>query len=133
MIKLYNNLPEIEKQRYLELFKELKDVFAWKYEDLKTYDTQIIQHKIPLNPGTNLFVQKLQQINPILIPVIQKETHKLFDVNIIIPLRYSSWVENLDPVRKKNGKIRLCVYFWNLNKCLLKDNYPLPKMDRVFT
>jgi hypothetical protein len=40
-------------------------------------------------------------------------------------------VENLVPVRKKSGEIRLCVDFKNLNKSSLKDNYPLPKMDHV--
>jgi hypothetical protein len=50
---------------------------------------------------------------------------------IIVPLRYSEWVANLVPVRKKNGKIRLCVDFRNLNRSSLKDNYPLPKMDHV--
>jgi hypothetical protein len=34
-------------------------------------------------------------------------------------------------VRKKNGEIRLCVDFRNLNKSSLKDNYPLPKMDHI--
>ena len=34
-------------------------------------------------------------------------------------------------VRKKNGEIRLCVDFRNLNKVSLKDNYPLPKMDQI--
>jgi hypothetical protein len=34
-------------------------------------------------------------------------------------------------VGKKNGEIRLCVDFRNLNKSSLKDNYPLPKMDYV--
>ena len=34
-------------------------------------------------------------------------------------------------VRKKNGEIRLCVDFRNLNKVSLKDNYLLPKMDQI--
>ena len=34
-------------------------------------------------------------------------------------------------VRKKNGEIRLCVDFRNLNRASLKDNYPLPKMDHA--
>ena len=34
-------------------------------------------------------------------------------------------------VRKKNGEIRLCVDFRNLNKCSKKDNYPLPKMEHL--
>ena len=48
-----------------------------------------------------------------------------------MPLRYSSWVANLVPVRKKNGEIRLCVDFCNLNKSCLKDNYSLPKIDQI--
>lgn len=35
------------------------------------------------------------------------------------------------PAKKKNGEIRLCVDFRNLNKLSLKDNYPLPKMDQL--
>ena len=63
--------------------------------------------------------------------MIEREVKKLLDANIIIPLRYSQWVENLVPVRKKSGEIRLCVDFRNLNRSSLKDNYPLPKMDHV--
>jgi hypothetical protein len=37
----------------------------------------------------------------------------------------------LVPMRKKSGEIRLCVDFLNLNKCSIKENYPLPKMDHI--
>jgi hypothetical protein len=63
--------------------------------------------------------------------MIEKKVKKLLDAKIIIPLRYSTWVANLVPIRKKNGEIRLCVDFQNLNRASLKDNYPLPKMDHV--
>ena len=63
--------------------------------------------------------------------VIEKEVKKILDAKIFVPLRYSEWVANLVPVRKKNGEIRLCVDFRNLNQSSLKDNYPLPKMDHV--
>jgi hypothetical protein len=65
------------------------------------------------------------------MPIIEREVKKLLDANIIVPLRYSEWVDNLVPVRKKNGEIRLCVDFRNLNISSLKDNYPLPKMNHV--
>ena len=48
MIKLSKTLPTQIKLKYIELFKEFFDVFTWSYEDLKSYDTEIIQHKIPL-------------------------------------------------------------------------------------
>jgi hypothetical protein len=62
---------------------------------------------------------------------MEKEIKKLLNAQIIIPLRYSEWVANLVPVRKKNGEIRLCVDFRNLNKCSKKDNYPFPKMEHI--
>jgi hypothetical protein len=131
LVKLSKYLPTELKKKYVELLKEYKDVFAWSYEDLKTYDTSIIEHKIPLKPGVKPFKKKLRQINPILFPVIEREVKKLLDAKIIVPLRYSEWVANLVPVRKKNGEIRLCVDFRNLNRSSLKDNYPLPKMDHI--
>jgi hypothetical protein len=66
-----------------------------------------------------------------LLPIIEKEVNKMLDANIIVLLRYSEWVANLVPVRKKNGEIRMCVDFRNLDRCSLKDNYPLPNMDHI--
>jgi hypothetical protein len=106
-------------------------VFEWSYDELRTYDTTMIKQNIPLNPGVKPFRQKLRKINPILLPVVEKEVKKILDAKIIVPLRYSEWVANLVPVRKKSREIRLCVDFRNLNKSSLKDNYMLPKMDHV--
>jgi hypothetical protein len=66
-----------------------------------------------------------------LLPIMEREVKKLLDAQIIVPLRYSEWVANLVPVRKKSGEIRLCVDFRNLNRSSKKDNYPLPKMEHI--
>ena len=55
----------------------------------------------------------------------------MYDAQIISPIRYSDWVSNLVPTRKKTSEIRLCVDFRNPNKVSLKDNYLLPKMDHI--
>jgi hypothetical protein len=130
-VKLSSSLSREQRAEYTELLKEFVDVFTWTYEDLRTYDTSIIEHKIPLKEETKPFRQKLRQINPMLLPVMEKEVKNILDAKIIIPLRYSEWVANLVPVRKKNGEIRLCVDFWNLNRSSKKDNYPLPKMEHI--
>jgi len=131
MVKISKALTIEHINRYINLLKEHLDVFAWSYEELRTYDTKIIQHKVPLRLNVKPFRQKLRRINPALFPVIEKEVKKLLDAKIIVPLRYSSWVANLVPVRKKNGEIRLCVDFRNLNRSSLKDNYPLPKIEQM--
>lgn len=48
IIKLSTSLPPDGKPKYVDPFKEFQDVFAWRYEDLKSYETSIIQHTIPL-------------------------------------------------------------------------------------
>ena len=95
------------------------------------YDKNIIQHTIPIKPDQKPFRQKLRRINPKLLPSIEKEVNKLYKAGIIVPIRFSDWISNLVPVRKKTGEIRLCIDFRNLNKASLKDNYPLPKMDHI--
>ena len=131
MVKLSKSLSPDQKQKYVELLKEFQDVFAWSYDNLKSYDTSIIQHTIPLKPDQKPCKQKLRRINPVLLPSIEKEIKRMYDAGIIAPIRFSEWVSNLVPTRKKTGEIRLCVDLRNLNKVSLKDNYPLPKMDHI--
>jgi ribonuclease HI len=131
LVKLSRGLTEEQRSGYTKLLREFADVFAWTYEDLKTYDTSVIEHKIPLKEEAKPFKQKLRQINPTLLPVMEREVKKLLDAQIIVPLRYSSWVANLVSVRKKSREIRLCVDFRNLNRSSRKDNYPLPNMEHI--
>jgi hypothetical protein len=87
MVKISKYLLTQIKSKYVELLKQCKDVFAWSYDDLKTYDNFFIEHKIPLKHVIKPFKQKLKQINPILLPVIEKEVKKLLNAKIIVPLR----------------------------------------------
>jgi hypothetical protein len=66
-----------------------------------------------------------------LLPIMEREVKKLLNAQIIVPLRYSEWVANLVPVRKKIGEMRLCVDFRNLNRSSKKENYPFPKMEHI--
>ena len=55
MVKLSISLPPEKKLKYIELFKEYSDIFSWGYEDLKAYDTSIIQHRIPIKEDQKPF------------------------------------------------------------------------------
>lgn len=122
--------PE-EKKQMVELFTKYKDVIAWCYEDLKTYDPNIIVHNIPLNPDAKAFCQRQRPVNPMIKLVIQREVQNFLDAKIIFPIRHSTWVTNLVPVRKKRGEVLLCVDFRNLNRSYQKDNYPLQSLEEV--
>lgn len=42
---------------------------------------------------------------------------------------YPEWLANIVPVPKKDGKVRMCIDFRNLNKASPKDDFPLPHID----
>lgn len=98
---------------------------------MKVYDTSIIQHANLVKECEKPFKQKIRRLNPLLLPLIEKEIKNVFDSKIIVSLRFSKWLDNLVPIRKNNGEIRLFVDFRNLKKVSLKDNYTLPKMDHI--
>ena len=111
MVKILKSLSFEKRNNYIKLLKEFVDIFSWSCEDLRTCDTSIIQHKVPLKPDVKPYRHKLRRINPALFPVIEKEVKKLLDANIIVPLRYSSWVENLVPVQKKEWRNKVVCIF----------------------
>ena len=118
-----------ERISFIKLFKKYKDIFAWDYLDLKTYDTSIIQHTIPMISDDKPIQQELRKIHPNLEIQIKSELNKMLKDKIIFLVRHSNWVSNMVLVRKKNGDIRICIDFRNLNKACQKDNFPLPTME----
>ena len=44
---------------------------------------------------------------------------------------YPQWLANIVPVFKKDGKVRMCVDFRDLNKACPKDDFPLPHIDVI--
>ena len=55
LVKLFRGVSPNYQERYIKVFKDYVDVFALSYEDLKTYDVNIIQHKIRLKEGIKPF------------------------------------------------------------------------------
>ncbi|KAL0299884.1 UNVERIFIED_CONTAM: hypothetical protein Sangu_3149000 [Sesamum angustifolium] len=54
------------------------------------------------------------------------EVNKLIEVGFIREVKYPMWISSIVPVRKKNGQIRVCVDFRDLNNACPKDDFPLP-------
>jgi hypothetical protein len=104
-VNLGKTVSKEDRKAYLKLFKEYQDVFAWSYQELKTYDTRIIHTYDPVKSGIKPFQQNLRKYHPSLEPLMYQELKKLLDAKIIFQVRHSAWVANLVPVRKKSGEI----------------------------
>ena len=54
-VKLSSILTREKMVEYTELLREFVDVFSWTYEYLRTYDTSVIEHNIPLKEEAKPF------------------------------------------------------------------------------
>jgi hypothetical protein len=59
------------------------------------------------------------------------EVHRLLEANFIEPVAYPTWLANVVMVQKKSGKWWMCIDFTSLNKACPKDNFPLPRIDKI--
>ena len=64
---------------------------------------------------------------------VKEEIEKILKAKFIKPTRYVQWLENIVPVMKKNRKLRVCVYFRDLNVVTPKDMYVMPIADMLVT
>lgn len=44
-------------------------------------------------------------------------------------IEYPEWLANIVPVPKKDGKVRMCMDYRDLNRANLKDDFSLPHID----
>jgi len=60
---------------------------------------------------------------------IKEEVHKQIDAGFLVTSEYPQWLANIVPVPNKDGKVRMCVDYRDLNKASPKDDFPLPHID----
>ncbi|KAL6335941.1 hypothetical protein AAG906_003566 [Vitis piasezkii] len=60
---------------------------------------------------------------------VKEEIQKQLSVGFISVVEYPKWLANVISVPKKDGKVRVCVDFRDLNKASPKDDFPLPHID----
>jgi hypothetical protein len=115
----------------MDLFKEFRGVFAWSYEEMLGIDSKIVEHEITMYPDAKVVQKKLHLVNPKKATTIKIEVEKLLKAGFIYPIHLTQWVSNLVPVNKKQGTIRVCIDFHDLNKACPKDNFPTPFIDQI--
>ena len=60
--------------------------------------------------------------------IIKEEFTKELEAKVIEVSQYPSWLANIIPVPKKDGKVQICVDYRDLNKASPKDVFPLPNI-----
>ena len=70
-------------------------------------------------------------MNPRKAPAIKAEIEKLLKAGFIYPVPLTEWVSNPVLLDKKQGAIRICTDFHDLNRTCPKDNFPTPFIDHI--
>ena len=60
---------------------------------------------------------------------IKEEVEKQYNARFLRMVNYPKWLANVVLVPKKDGKVRMCVDFRDLNKASPKEDFPLPHID----
>lgn len=98
------------------------------YLSVQGLNTDIIVHHLPLKPYRPV-KQKLTCMKPEWTMKIKEDVVKHLDVGFHEIMNYPEWLANIVPVLEKDGKVRMCVDYQDLNRASLKDDFPLPQMD----
>ena len=72
---------------------------------------------------------KLRRLHPRWSLQVKEEIQKQLGVGFLSIVEYPKWLANVVPIPKKDGKVRVCVDFRDLNKASPNDDFPLPHID----
>ena len=130
-IKIGKDLPNAVKRDIMAITADFRDIFAFSMEEMPGIPTNVMCHKLDIKPGYKPMKQKLRHQGKERIEAAKTEVENLLKAGFIRECKYSDWLSNVVLVKKSNGKWRMCVDFTDLNKACPKDDYPLPKIDRL--
>ena len=103
------------------------EVFALCDEELG--ETDLVSHSI--DTGDTKPVKTFPRRLPYALQAeLEEEMSKLMNIGCIEPST-SSYASPLVLVRKKNGGLRVCVDYRNVNKDTVPDKYPMPRIDEL--
>lgn len=125
-----NKLTVEQRHEINKLLEKHKHIFSTSDTDIGQCDR--IKHRIDLLPGFETpFKQRHRRIPPTMIEEVRQHLDQLLSAGIIRKSK-SPWASNVVLVRKKNGKLRVCVDYRTLNDRSIKDAYALPRIEEVF-
>ena len=100
----------------IQFLQQNLDVFAWSHEDMPGIPTEIIQHKLNMNPASKPVQQRRRVFAPERDQAVRDEVARLLSAGFIREVYYPDWLANVVLMKKANGKWRMCVDFTDLNK-----------------
>uniref|UniRef100_A0A2N9GX41 Reverse transcriptase n=1 Tax=Fagus sylvatica TaxID=28930 RepID=A0A2N9GX41_FAGSY len=113
----------------IPVVREFPDVFP---EDLPGLPPdREVEFSIDLVPGTAPISKAPYRMAPAELKELKGQLEELLDKGFIRPSA-SPWGAPVLFVKKKDGSMRLCIDYRELNRVTIKNKYPLPRIDDLF-
>ncbi|KAL0536730.1 hypothetical protein IC582_025690 [Cucumis melo] len=109
--------------------RDYPDVFPEELPGLPPH--REVEFSIELEPGTVPISRAPYRMVPAKLKELKVQLQELLDKGFIRP-SVSPWGAPVLFVKKKDGSMRLCIDYGELNKVTVKNRYPLPRIDNLF-
>nr|GFB70543.1 retrotransposon protein, putative, Ty3-gypsy subclass [Tanacetum cinerariifolium] len=90
-----------------------------------------VEFNIELIPGSKPISKASYRMAPIELKELKEQLQELLERGFIRP-SVSPWGAPVLFVKKKDGSMRLCIDYRELNKITIRNRYPLPRIDDLF-
>ncbi|KAL3883059.1 hypothetical protein ACJMK2_029352 [Sinanodonta woodiana] len=125
---LYVSTVATKGQQELKVIADLLNKFAntFSRDDNDLELTKLIEHSIDTNDAKP--VKQPQRRVPMAFTAEEKKAIQELDYKGVIQKSTSPWASPIVLDRKKNGQVRPCVDYRQLNAVTVKDTFPLPRV-----
>lgn len=119
VIDQHNSTSELRFNKFPKVFKaEIGKLTNFK-------------HEIRLKEGACPKIFKARNIPITIRDEVKKELESLVKEGIIEKIESSEWVSPIVVARRANGKVQLCIDLRYLNKNIIVDQFPLPRIPEM--
>ena len=125
-VETEHELGEVERKQLIEAVK----MFPCTTEN-RLGRTSLLQHEIVLREEAKPCRQPLYRCSPAIQAEMEAELERYKRMDAIEECT-SEWASALVPVRKTNGKLRVCLDSRRINAWTKKDSYPMRNMGGIF-
>ena len=118
--------PETRQLEDIPVVSEFPDVFPAELPGLSP--EREVEFGIDLQPGVDPISRAPYRMAPVEMAELKNQLQELLEKGFIRP-SVSPWGAPVLFVKKKDGSLRLCIDYRELNKVTVKNRYPLPRID----
>ncbi|GJR97600.1 putative nucleotidyltransferase, ribonuclease H [Tanacetum coccineum] len=126
---IHDTTSDVSSIHDQSIVSEFQDVFPEELPGIPPI--RDVEFNIELIPGAEPISKAPYRMAPIELKELKDQLQELLERGFIRP-SVSPWGAPVLFVKKKDGSMRLCIDYRELNKITIRNRYPLPRIDDLF-